>query len=93
MIRGRDLSQEIEVMTREGEKIRKEEVFQVQEIDPDTIGMIGLNQEIGSIREIIEEEVLLEIKIGKILEMTGINPGREARKYLRGVLPVDVKTA
>ena len=93
MRRGRDPSLEIEAMTKEGEKTHKEEVIQIQERDPDTIGMIGHSQGIDLIQETIEEEVLPEIKTGEILEMRRTNPGREARKYSRGVLLADVKTA
>ena len=94
--RGRDPSLEIGVsMTREGEKIHKEEATleHFQEIGPDITGMIGLNQEIEPTQEIIEEEVLPEIKIGEILEITRINQEREAKKYSRGALPADVKIA
>ena len=94
MKRGKDPSLEIGAsMTREGEKIHKEEVIQIQEIDPDFPGMIGHNPGIDLIQEITEEGVLLEIKIGEILEMIRINLGREAKKYSRGALLADVKIA
>ena len=81
-------------MTREGERIPKEEdILDIQEIDPDTIGMTDHNQGIDIIQGIIEEEVLLNIKTGERIEMGRTNPGREARKCSRGVLLADVKTA
>ena len=93
MTRGKDPSPEIEAsITREGEKIHKEEATleDTQEIDPDIIGMIGLNLGIELIQETIEEGVLPEIKI---IEITRIDQEREARKYSRGALPADVKIA
>ena len=95
MTRGKDPSLEIGVsMTREGERIPKEEdILDIQEKDPDTIGMTDHNQGIDLIQETIEEGVLPEIKTGEILEMRRTNPGREARKCSRGVLLADVKTA
>ena len=97
MTRDKDPSQEIEAtsMTREGEKIHKEEAIlgHIQEKDPDTIGMIGLNPEIEVPQEIIEGEVLPGIKIREILGITKVNQEREARKYIKDALPVDVRTA
>ena len=95
MTRGRDPSQEIGVsMTREGERIPKEEdILDIQEKDPDTIGMTDHSQGQDMSQEIIEEEVLLNIKIGERIEMRRTNPGREARKCLKSVLLVDVKDA
>ena len=93
MRRGRDPSPEIEIMTREGEKTHKEEVIQIQEIDPDFPGTIGHNPGIDSTQEITEEGVLLRIKIEEIIEIIGISPGREAKRFSKGALPADVKTA
>ena len=97
MTRDRDPSLEIEAtsMTREGEKIHKVEATlgHIQEIDPDSLGMIGHNLEIEVTQEIKEEEVLPGIRIREIIEITRIDQGREVRKYIKDALPVDVKTA
>ena len=77
-------------MIKEGEKIHKEEV---QEIDPDFPGTIGHNPGIDSTQEITEEGVYPEIKIGEIIEMIGISPGREAKRFSRDALPADVRSA
>ena len=93
MTKGRDPSLEIEIMIREEEKTHKEEAIQIQEIDPDFPGIIGHNLGIDSIQETTEEGVLLRIKIEEIIEMIGISPGREAKRFSRGALPADVRSA
>ena len=93
MRRGRDPSLEIGIMTREGEKSHREEDIQIQEIDPDFTGTIGHNPGIDTTQKTTEEGVLPRIKIEGITEIIGINPGIEVKRFTKGALPADVKTA